>query len=218
MRTLARAATTALLLTACTDIISPPRVEHYEYRLFIPDGAGGLDPLAFHWPREMLPVRVWVAGDDPLRPHVEAAMRDWENAFLYGEFRAILVDDVGQADIVVRNEVAPPKLVASWRLGSSAPECRGETSFSSEGVDQGQLILPFEVYVWARIPETDPDLQPCYQLSVLHEFGHAIGIFAHSPSIDDLMYSDAVRTDLSARDRATAEAAAHLPATLVPVR
>lgn len=218
MRSLARIAAVVVVLTACTDIISPPRVEHYEYRIFVPDGQGGLDALAFHWPRAMLPVRVWVAPDDALRPHVIAAMRDWENAFLYGEFRAELVSDINQADIVVRNEVAPPKLLASYRLASRAPECRGETSFSSEGVDDGQLILPFEVYVWARIPETDPDLQPCYQLSVLHEFGHAIGIFAHSPSVEDLMFSDAVRTDLSARDRATAEAATHLPATLVPVR
>jgi predicted Zn-dependent protease len=193
-------------------------VEHYEYRLFIPDGQGGLDPLAFHWPREMLPVRVWVADDDALRPHVLAAMQDWEDAYLYGEFRAVLVNDANEADIIVRNAVAPPKLMSAVQMASRAPECRGETSFSSEGVDDGELILPFEVYVWARVAPADPNLERCYQLSVLHEFGHALGIFAHSPSVEDLMFSDAVRTNLSARDRATAEAAAHLPATLVPVR
>jgi predicted Zn-dependent protease len=193
-------------------------VEPYEHRLFIPDGEGGLDPLAFHWPREMLPVRVWVADDDPLRPAVLAAMDTWENAFLYGEFRAELVGDINRADIVVRNEVAPPKLTAAFRMAIIAPECRGETSFAAEGVANGQLLLPFEMYVWSRVGPDGANLERCYALSVLHEFGHAIGIFEHSPSISDLMYGDAVRTDLSDRDRATAEAAVHLPATLIPVR
>lgn len=217
MRTLVRVVAVTVLLTACTDIISPPRVEHYEYRLFVPDGDGGLDALAFHWPRAMLPVRVWVADDDPLRPHVIAAMRDWEDAYLYGEFRAELVGDIASADVVVRNEVAPPKLMADFRLSLLAPECRGETAFTAD-VDAGRLALPFEVYVWSRVGPDGENLDRCYQLSVLHEFGHVLGIFAHSPDITDLMYSDAVRTDLSARDKATAEAAAHLPVTLLPVR
>ena len=53
---------------------------------------------------------------------------------------------------------------------------------------------------------------------MLHEIGHALGIFAHSVSPADLMYADPVLNGLSERDRATAEAAYHLPATLRPVR
>jgi predicted Zn-dependent protease len=36
-----------------------------------------------------------------------------------------------------------------------------------------------------------------------HEFGHALGIKAHSPYREDLMYIDRVVNDLSSGDRAT---------------
>lgn len=206
-----------LVLAACTDIISPPRVDPYEYRLFVPDGAGGTDALAFHWPRSALPVRIWVANDSPLRDAVIAAIADWENAFLYGEFRGVLVGDPDAADIVVRNAVAPPKLAAAIHLASRAPECRGETTFLADAAS-GAVTLPFEVYVSSRVGPDDPNLATCYQLTVLHEIGHAIGIFAHSPQPADLMYADPTRTTLSERDRSTAEAAYHLPATLRPTR
>lgn len=217
MRHVARIALLTLLAAACTDIISPPRVERYEYRKFEPDGAGGFDVLAFHWPREMLPVKVWVAADSPLRSAVVKAMATWENAFLYGEFRAVLVSSAEQADIVVQNEVAPAKLMAHYRLPMMAPQCRGETTFLAD-LEAGTLTLPFEMYVWSRVSDTDPNLATCYDLTMLHEFGHALGLFAHSTSPDDLMYVDPVRTDLSERDRATAEAAYHLPATVTPQR
>ena len=217
MRRFTRVALVTLLLTACTDIISPPRVDRYEYRLFIPDGTGGFDALAFHWPREMLPVKIWVADDSPLRSAVVKAINTWENSFLYGEFRGELVGNEAQADIVVRNIMAPPKLMSHVRLAAMAPQCRGETTFEADVVAE-TLTLPFEVYVWSRVAETDPNLATCYELTMLHEIGHALGLFAHSTSPDDLMYVDPVRNGLSDRDRATAEAAYHLPATVTPQR
>lgn len=217
MHRLGRIALATLALAACTDIISPPRVDPYEYRLFEPDGEGGTIPLAFKWPRSMLPVRIYVATDDPLRPMVERAIDEWQNLFLYGEFRAELVGDPAGADIVVRNAIAPAKLSGAIRLARRAPECRGETTFVADA-DAGTLDLPFEVYVWSRIGPEGPGLDTCYELTVLHELGHALGIFEHSVSPDDLMYADPTRNGFSGRDRATAEAAYHLPATLVPVR
>lgn len=217
MRRLARIATLTVLLVACTDIISPPRVDRYEYRRFVPDGSGGFDALAFHWPREMLPVKIWVAEDDPLRPALVRAIAVWENSFLYGEFRAELVGEAGSADIVVRNAIAPPKLSTQTRFAAMADECRGETTFVAD-VEAGTLTLPFEVYVWARFGTNDPNLATCYEITVLHEIGHALGLFEHSTSPDDLMYADPVRNGLSERDRATAEAAYHLPATVRPER
>jgi predicted Zn-dependent protease len=145
------------------------------------------------------------------------AINTWENSFLYGEFRAELVGSQAQADIVVRNLMAPPKLVSQVRLAAMAPQCRGETTFVAD-LAAGTLTLPFEVYVWSRVADTDPNLPTCYELTMLHEFGHALGLFAHSTSPDDLMYVDPVRNGLSDRDRATAEAAYHLPATVTPQR
>jgi predicted Zn-dependent protease len=217
MRSFAKVTILTVLLAACTDIISPPRVTIYEYRLLIPDGEGGIDPLAFHWPREMLPVRIWIADDDDLRPALLKAMATWENSFLYGEFRSELVASEAEADIIVRNTIAPPKLASQVRLASMADECRGETTFLADAEEE-TLTLPFEVYVSPRTGPSDPNLAVCYELTVLHELGHALGVFAHSPNPDDLMYADPTRNGLSERDRATAEAAYHLPTTLRPVR
>ena len=217
MKRIPRVAMLTALLAACTDIISPPRVSIYEYRRFEPDGSGGFDVLAFHWPRELLPVKIWVADDSPLRSAVVKAIDTWENSFLYGEFRGELVGNEAQADIVVRNVMAPPKLMGTFRLAMMAPQCRGETTFLAD-LNAGTLTLPFEVYVWSRVATTDPNLATCYELTMLHEIGHALGLFAHSTSPDDLMYVDPVRNGLSDRDRATAEAAYHLPATVTPQR
>lgn len=217
MRSTSRIVAAAVLLAACTDIISPPRVEYYEYRKFALDSEGEPKPLAFHWPRSELPIKVWIPQGDALRPALLRAMSIWENTFLYGEVRMELVSDESQADIVVRNEVAGPKPENSMRLGRRADECRGETTFIAD-VNAGTLTLPFEIYVWSRVGPDGPGLDTCYELTVLHELGHALGIFEHSPLTDDLMYADPERNGLTARDRATAEAVYHLPATLRPVR
>jgi hypothetical protein len=217
MRHFARVATLTLLLAACTDIISPPRVERYEYRIFEPEGEGEFFAAAFHWPREMLPVKVWIADDDPLRPALVRAIGLWENAFLYGEFRAELVGDQSAADILVRNEVAPILSGARNRLGAVAPQCRGATDFDPVLAD-GVLTLPFNVYVWSRIGPDGVDLDTCYEITVIHELGHALGLFTHSTNTGDVMFGDPVFNGLSDRDRATAEAAYHLPATVRPER
>src|SRR5690606_12403368 len=217
MRSTSRIVAAAVLLAACTDIISPPRVEYYEYRKFALDSEGEPKPLAFHWPRSELPIKVWISQGDALRPALLRAMSIWENTFLYGEVRMELVSDESQADIVVRNEVAGPKPENSMRLGRRADECRAETTFIAD-VNSGTLTLPFEIYVWSRVGPDGPGLVTCYELTVLHELGHALGIFEPSPLIDDLMYAAPQRNGLTARDRATAEAVYHLPATLRPVR
>jgi predicted Zn-dependent protease len=215
MPRISRIVVATLALVACTDIISPPRVDPYEYRLFVQVG-DELEPMAFHWPRSALPVQIWVAEADALRPALQSAIDRWQRLFLHGEFRAELTTSLADADIVVRNQVAPPKALGAVRLGSMARECRGATDYVASLAD-GELTLPFEVYVWASFPN-DPNLPECYQLTVLHEIGHALGIFAHSTVTDDLMYVDPTRNGFSERDRATAEAAYHLPVTVVPVR
>ncbi len=215
MRRFLPAVAAGFALVACTDIISPPRVDPYEYRTFTTID-GTTKALAFHWPRSYLPVRIHIAPGDPLRPMLERAITMWEELYLYGEFRAEITGDPAQADIVVQNERPVGKLLGNVELFSMADQCIGETTFEADAA-AGTLQLPFEIYVWAKFPN-DPELDTCYELTVLHELGHALGIFAHSPNVDDLMAIDPTRNGFSERDRATAEAAAHLPTTLVPVR
>ncbi len=144
------------------------------------------------------------------------AINTWQDAFVYGELRMALVPDSTGADIIVRNE-APVKPTSGVRLSGGGDGCFGFTDLEPDR-SAGTLALPIRVQVATLITPPDPRLQACYDATVLHEFGHAIGIFAHSTDANDVMFVSPTRTDLSARDVATIEAVYHLPVTLVPVR
>ena len=179
---------TAVATVGCSEIASPRRAASYEYRVFVSNQAGGTDTLAFHWPRSTMPVRIWVASDDPLRE--------------------------GVLDIIVRNVIAPAGPNLS-RLESLAPQCLGATDIDANRA-QRRLTLPIRVYVWPRFAANDPEMPTCYRLTVTHEIGHAIGIFAHSPNSGDVMFANPVLDGISERDRLTAETAYHLAPTLEP--
>jgi predicted Zn-dependent protease len=206
-----------VVLSGCNELVSSPRGEAYEYRLFEARDGGGVDTLAFHWPRQQLPVRFWLAPDNALRPHLETAISRWEDAFLYGEWRGTIVTDSSSADIHVYNRQpgsgdAPTNL---RRLESMAPECRGAYDFSTN-LASTVLLRPMRLYVWSRIAGDGPDLQRCYSITTTHEVGHALGIFEHSPSNRDVMFPDPTLDGLSEQDRATAEFLYHNPTTMSP--
>jgi len=202
-------------LTACADLLPPPGVEPYEYRLFEP-GGGAATALAFHWPRSFLPVTVYVEADSPLRTSVIHAIDTWQGVFVYGELRMTLVPDSAGADIIVRNET-PVKPTPGARIAGGGDGCFGFTDLDPDRA-AGTIDLPFRIRIATLTLPSNPGLQACYDATVLHEFGHAIGIFAHSSDATDIMHVSPTRTDLSARDKATIEAVYHLPVTLVPVR
>ena len=99
------------------------------------------------------------------------------------------------------------------RLASMAPECEGGTDFD---LPSGSLQLqpPIRVFINPRFDPATPGVAECLALTTTHELGHAIGILAHSPVAGDIMFGDPVVPALSARDRATAEAAYHLQPNL----
>jgi hypothetical protein len=202
---------------ACGEIAAPVRSDLYEWRLVAPSIPGpGEDTLSFHWDRGDLPVRIWAQDVNNMPSHVQQAIQVWEGAFLYREFQATLVTDSTDADVIVLGGIALTS-PASVRLPASAPGCAGVTDLDID-VESSQLRLPIRVSVEPRALPGDPGIEPCLALTTIHELGHAIGIFAHSPDPDDIMFTDPQVELLSARDRQTAEAAYHTPPSLEAVR
>lgn len=194
-----------VLVTGCTDVQAPRRAERYEWRL---DGS-----ISFHWPREALPVRVWVEDTENLPAYAAAAIEDWKSAFLYGELDARLVADSNEADVLVRNAAPPAVPSFSARLFRRAPECQGATDLD---IDGELLQLPVRVYVDQRL--AGEGLAACYRLTLRHELGHAFGIWNHSPDEADAMFSDPVLDGLSDADRQTMEYLYHFPSDVAPAR
>jgi predicted Zn-dependent protease len=208
----------ALVALACGDIAAPLRDGVYEWRLQAPSIPGpGLDTLSFHWDRTDLPVRVWVEDSDDLPAHIARAIDVWEAAFLYREFEATRVDDSTAADVIVLSgSPGDPKLRVT-RLSAVAPECDGATDVEVNEANT-ELRLPIRVFIDPHFFPDDANLERCLALTSIHEMGHALGIFAHSPHPEDIMYLDPDVEQLSERDRRTAEAAYHTPPTLEAVR
>lgn len=199
-------------LAACADLVPPRSAEsYYEYRQI-----SGVDTLSFKWLPSQLPVRVWVADDSPLRPHLITAIDRWERAFLFGEFRATLVADSGTADIIVRN-TPPVTLLTSQRvLGAFAPQCTGETTFEL-AANVRAIQLPWRIHVWPASNANATGIETCYAITVTHELGHALGIINANHTgaqPGDVMYRDPVLNGLSERDRATINRLYHGPTTL----
>lgn len=198
-----------VLVLACNELFSPYRTNTYEFRC-IPGGAiRCADTVAFHWTRDLLPVRVWVASDDALADDVALGLERWQGAFLYGELQAVLVSDSSQADIVVRN-IFPPE--GSSGIGARAIQCRGETDYDLPAADT--LRLPMHIFVWSNTTPPAAGTDVCFRLTVTHELGHAFGILSHSPDNGDVMYADPVFDGVSERDRETIETAYRVPSTL----
>jgi predicted Zn-dependent protease len=203
---------------ACGDIAAPLRNDFYEWRLIVASASGtGEDSLAFHWPHDRLPVRVWVENDASLPENVPKAIDAWRAAFLYGEFDATVVDDSSKADVIIRAGQAPGTQFSRVRVHSAlAPECAGATDLDVSD-DHTQLRLPVRIYIDPRSDPNAPNLAQCLALTTTHEFGHMLGIWRHSPVETDLMFGDPVVSGPSERDLGTAEVLYHLPANVQPV-
>lgn len=207
----------ALGALACGDIASPERTDLYEWRLFISEVGGGTDTLSFHWDRGRGPVRIWAQDVAGLPGFTERAIGVWEAGFLYREFQGELVGDSTAADVLIFGSSPPSLTLGLHRLHSMAPECSGATDLEFSD-DNTQLLLPIRVFVRPVLPEDQPATQTCLALTTIHELGHALGIFQHSPDPADIMAANPQAELPSARDRRTIEADYHYPPTLEPVR
>lgn len=203
------------LSLACGDIGAPARDDLYEWRLEAASPSGdGIDTISFHWPADRLPVRVWVEQTEPLPDDVVRAIATWKSVFLYGEYDATVVADSIGADVIVRSGPPPGPVLSATRLRASlAPQCAGATDVDVSD-DHTQLRLPIRVYINPESATGTPGLEECLALTTVHEIGHSLGIFRHSPNPSDIMYFNPTIPVPSASDRSTAEVLYHFPSTL----
>jgi hypothetical protein len=206
------------LSIACGDIASPRRDDFYEWRLEVPSPTGtGMDTISFHWPADRLPVRIWVEPTDPLPADVARAITVWRGEFLYGEYDATVVSDSTTADVIVTSGIPPGPVLSVTRLLSAlATQCAGATDVPVSD-DHTLLRLPIRIYIHSLSTPGTPGLDDCLALTSVHEVGHSLGIFRHSPNPADLMYFDPTVTLPSERDRTTAEVLYHVPSTVEAV-
>jgi predicted Zn-dependent protease len=193
---------------ACGTAVAPDRQQTYEF-------AEPLSGLTYHWTSDQLPVRYWVAPDaGAVREFVQEGLDAWSDQFLYGEFRGILVPDSADADVVV--VVTPPPPEGGPTNDPPVPgACRGITRYEL-APDENRLAGPFRVAIDWDVRYPDVDVVNCLERVTIHEIGHTIGIFGHSPNEADLMYAAPQVNRPSEHDRQTAEILYHTPRTILP--
>ncbi len=213
----------AVTAAACSDISSPIRSNVYDWRLVAPKQTGGFDTLSFQWPASNQPVRYWVADTLDMPARVQRALDVWQGVFLYREFRGTVVADSSTADVIVR--IGSPPASPGVPLGAFAPafaaafapDCRGATDLDIRPGDEGHLFLPVRVYIEPKFDGTTAGESDCLDLTSIHEIGHTIGIWNHSPDPSDIMYGDPIVSAPSERDRETIERIYHVTPNVVPV-
>ncbi len=200
------------LLAACHDRVQPgqcfePNTLAYEFDL------NGDTNLVFHWPSSYMPVLVYAEPTGQLPANVSAAMALWTGAFRCHELVLDTVADSTRADIIVRNPVAlPPVAPARAIAADSVGACHGVTQVDTSGT---AIAGPIHSYV-APLSTDTAAVASCYHFVTAHELGHALGLFAHSPDTNDLMYASPRRRVLSEADRYTIQLLYHTLSRLQP--
>lgn len=159
-------------------------------------------------------VRVWFANGavvDGLDAGlaVRNAIQVWNASRQFGEFTLAMATDIHEANVVVFDRV----LASPVMPGSCAFDPRGSAGYTyfcpgggnnaraeRLGLVAGGASL---VSVIIRLDRGRVSSQPAYNAVVAHEFGHALGIGAHTDQATDLMFGLPTVQQPSARDIAT---------------
>jgi len=211
----ARVALLAVVAAACKDPTIPDRAGAYA---FADTAIIGVDTSVtlFRWPASRLPVRFWADPRGNMRFLVERAVAIWEDQFLYGELRGVVVSDSTAADVLVQwTDSVPPDVPPDT---TSAPNaCGGVTSFD---YDSTGFTLAGPVHVSLTVltgsPASSGQVQACMRRVSIHELGHSIGLLRHSLFDEDIMFGSPIGNFPSRFDRRSVELLYHSPPTVQP--
>lgn len=190
------------LATACADDAPTTPSESVAY------DPTALTGFLYHWGARRT-ISIYVdptaapAGTD-LAASVQRAMDGWEATT--NDVRLRRVATVGEADVVFHH-VTAPRLV---RTGSCSPfdvGAGGYTFFCVIGDAPETLTLidgtGGRVKMDVAVDRSAAADAATFDAIVAHELGHVLGIGAHSPVADDLMFGAPRRPDPSERDART---------------
>lgn len=204
-----RRAIAALLLVSIVSCDAPT--------LLRPDA--GYDPttltngLLYRWSSGKT-VRVWVVRDgtasDDLSVAVRQAIARWNGVRQFAEFTLVAATSIQEAEVVVYDRVSAMPVQAG-ACTFDPRNSAGYTYFCPVAIASGSTAARLDlssgvtsnVSVVIRVDRGRVDSQRAYSAVVAHEFGHALGIGAHSDLATDLMFGLPAVEEPSARDVAT---------------
>ena len=150
--------------------------------------------VLYRWPSGQR-VRVW--ADDDAAPGldlgraVRTAIAAWNAEPRFAEFELTVVSDPRDANIIVFDRSRPLPVVPG-RCAFDARGAVGYTYFCGDGDRAERLALASggrgNASVVIRVDRALIADQPGLEAIVAHEFGHALGIGAHSGESGDLMF------------------------------
>lgn len=199
-----------IAVAACESAVAPRRLNLYSYADTV-----GAQRIVFHWPGAYLPVRYYPYAHGTLPQLVRDGLARWEAQFLYGEFRAVIVTDSTQADVIVAFLGAAPPPAEPDTVGAVVA-CQGRTDPIVAGAT---LERPIRVSLSVFSGFTPGQVAACIERVTLHELGHTLGLFNQSHAgadATDLMNAFPRVYEPGARDRATVEVLYHTVPTVSP--
>lgn len=207
-------------LAACDAPTVAPRTDLYDVT------SSTFDGVIVRWPVSST-IRVHVvdevAGGGLLSSAAARGATAWNGAVLFGEYRLVLVEQPGDADVVlawsdvplpVDTSECPPDL-GRGGVTRFCPDQAGNGLLPYPllpGVDPGSGTVRMVVLISAEQRQNATRVRRI----VAHELGHVLGILEHSAEASDLMFGDPQTASPARRDRAAVQVLYHTPADIVP--